>query len=87
MRAKHCGRAAAAQEIRQPSEAPKSRKKAPPPPVFVQIGTALSPDVWQNAVVLMDKPTGWTSFDVCGKLRRVVNMKKVSSVAQFCCTT
>ena len=24
---------------------------------------------WDNAVLLVDKPKGWTSFDVCGKLR------------------
>lgn len=36
--------------------------------------------VWQNAAVLIDKPLGWTSFDVCGKLRRVLEMKKVSTL-------
>ena len=27
---------------------------------------------WSNAVLLVDKPKGWTSFDVCGRLRFAV---------------
>ncbi|KAI7734394.1 hypothetical protein M8C21_024547, partial [Ambrosia artemisiifolia] len=30
-----------------------------------------------GAVLLVNKPKGWTSFTVCGKLRRLVNVKKV----------
>uniref|UniRef100_A0A0E0KXL0 tRNA pseudouridine(55) synthase n=1 Tax=Oryza punctata TaxID=4537 RepID=A0A0E0KXL0_ORYPU len=30
-----------------------------------------------GTVVLIDKPKGWTSFTVCGKLRRLVNVQKV----------
>ncbi len=26
---------------------------------------------------LIDKPVGWTSFDVCAKLRRILNIKKI----------
>ena len=33
-------------------------------------------DAWQNAAVLIDKPQGWTSFDVCGKLRGILKMRK-----------
>jgi tRNA pseudouridine55 synthase len=48
----------------------KQRKKVLPPPTAVPPGT-LPGDlaVWDNAVLLIDKPKGWTSFDVCGKLR------------------
>lgn len=35
------------------------------------------PESWLNAAVLVDKPQGWTSFDVCAKLRGVVKIKKV----------
>ncbi|KAL8475369.1 hypothetical protein ACS0TY_028152 [Phlomoides rotata] len=38
------------------------------------------PPKWDGpygTVVLVNKPKGWTSFTVCGKLRRLVNVKKV----------
>lgn len=38
------------------------------------------PPVWDSphgTVVLINKPKGWTSFTVCGKLRRLVKVKKV----------
>lgn len=35
------------------------------------------PLTWQNAAVLVDKPLSWTSFDVCGKLRGALRIKKV----------
>ncbi|MED6208061.1 hypothetical protein PIB30_041451 [Stylosanthes scabra] len=38
------------------------------------------PPVWDSphgTVVLINKPKGWTSFTVCGKLRRIVKVKKV----------
>jgi tRNA pseudouridine55 synthase len=46
------------------------RKKAIVQPTSVPCG-ALPEDlsVWDNAVLLVDKPKGWTSFDVCGKIR------------------
>ncbi|KAH7622367.1 putative tRNA pseudouridine synthase B [Nannochloris sp. 'desiccata'] len=49
----------------------KQSKKVLPPPTEVPPGTLLPDDlaVWDNAVLLIDKPKGWTSFDVCGKLR------------------
>ncbi|XP_030447661.1 uncharacterized protein LOC115670502 isoform X1 [Syzygium oleosum] len=38
------------------------------------------PPIWDGpygTVVLINKPKGWTSFTVCGKLRRLVKVKKV----------
>jgi tRNA pseudouridine55 synthase len=35
----------------------------PPPAVPADLSA------WENAVLLVDKPSGWTSFDVCAKLR------------------
>lgn len=32
---------------------------------------------WHLGAVLVDKPLGWTSFDVCGKLRGALKIKKV----------
>lgn len=56
--------------------APKKKKKSgpkasPPPPTRIPAGVPLPEDLtaWDNAVLLIDKPKGWTSFDVCGKLR------------------
>ncbi|KAK9866925.1 hypothetical protein WJX84_005917 [Apatococcus fuscideae] len=34
-------------------------------------------NAWQNAVVLIDKPLEFTSFDVCAKLRGALSIKKV----------
>ena len=36
-----------------------------------------STETWENAAVLIDKPKGWTSFDVCAKLRGVLRTKKI----------
>ncbi|KAJ7974669.1 putative tRNA-pseudouridine synthase [Quillaja saponaria] len=48
-------------------------------PYLVKRSTALPPrwDGPYGTVVLVNKPKGWTSFTVCGKLRRLVNVKKV----------
>lgn len=40
---------------------PGDEAKAPVP--------VLDVSVWKNAIVLVNKPKRWTSFDVCGKLR------------------
>ncbi|KAK9805242.1 hypothetical protein WJX72_008318 [[Myrmecia] bisecta] len=49
---------------------PKKVKPPPPAPTFIVAGSAPADlELWQNSVVLVDKPLGWTSFDVCGKLR------------------
>lgn len=33
--------------------------------------------VMANGIIVMDKPAGWTSMDVCGKLRRLLNERRV----------
>ena len=55
----------------------KRRKPLPPAPAIVGKGSAFTQDVWQNAALLVDKPQGWTSFDVCAKLRGALKTKKV----------
>ena len=30
-----------------------------------------------DGFLLIDKPTGWTSFDVCARLRKILNIKKI----------
>ncbi|KAI3725980.1 hypothetical protein L1987_65777 [Smallanthus sonchifolius] len=47
---------------------------------FVSGWSSGLPPKWDGstgAVLLVNKPKGWTSFTVCGKLRRLVNVKKV----------
>ncbi|MCE3007319.1 MAG: tRNA pseudouridine(55) synthase TruB [Bacteroidetes bacterium] len=39
--------------------------------------TADKPDYAAGAVILIDKPTGWTSFDVVAKLRNGLKVKKI----------
>ncbi|XP_038986862.1 uncharacterized protein LOC103722831 isoform X2 [Phoenix dactylifera] len=48
-------------------------------PYLVSRKTELPPrwDGPSGTVVLVDKPKGWTSFTVCGKLRRLVKVQKV----------
>ncbi|KAE8695658.1 putative LRR receptor-like serine/threonine-protein kinase [Hibiscus syriacus] len=48
-------------------------------PYLVSRSTELPPrwDGSHGTVVLVNKPKGWTSFTVCGKLRRLVKVKKV----------
>lgn len=48
-------------------------------PYLVTRSTQLPPtwDGPHGTVVLVNKPKGWTSFTVCGKLRRLVKVKKV----------
>lgn len=48
----------------------QTKRKTPAPPATIprhQLPEDNS--VWDNAVLLIDKPKDWTSFDVCGKLR------------------
>ena len=63
------------------SSTPKKKKKPPPPPFFLSPPhPPPSAETWQNLVLLMDKPKGWTSFDVVGKTRsmtRKFGVKKV----------
>ncbi|GMP29414.1 hypothetical protein CsSME_00004527 [Camellia sinensis var. sinensis] len=47
---------------------------------FVSTRSTGLPPKWDSpsgTVVLVNKPKGWTSFTVCGKLRRLVKVKKV----------
>ncbi|CAN6331101.1 unnamed protein product [Urochloa humidicola] len=55
------------------------REEERPQPYLVTRTTELPPrwDGPGGTVVLIDKPKGWTSFTVCGKLRRLVKVKKV----------
>uniref|UniRef100_A0A452XLH7 tRNA pseudouridine(55) synthase n=1 Tax=Aegilops tauschii subsp. strangulata TaxID=200361 RepID=A0A452XLH7_AEGTS len=50
-----------------------------PRPHLASTRTELPPrwDGPTGTVVLIDKPKGWTSFTVCGKLRRLVKVQKV----------
>ena len=48
------------------------------PPTMVLKGSSFAAGVWANAAVLVDKPQDWTSFDVCGKLRGALKVKKVT---------
>ncbi|XP_042498904.1 uncharacterized protein LOC122077147 [Macadamia integrifolia] len=52
---------------------------APAEPYVVTRKTELPPrwDGPYGTVVLVNKPKGWTSFTVCGKLRRLVKVQKV----------
>ncbi|AQK79477.1 pseudouridylate synthase/ transporter [Zea mays] len=55
------------------------REEERPQPYLVTRTTELPPrwDGPAGTVVLIDKPKGWTSFTVCGKLRRLVKVQKV----------
>jgi hypothetical protein len=61
------------------SGVPKQPKKVIPWPTAIRACEPLPADpmTWQNAAVLIDKPLGWTSFDVCAKLRAALRIKKV----------
>ncbi len=67
----------ASAETRQPIPASQEAGRKLPVPAWVQPGQAISPDIWECAVVLIDKPSGWTSFDVVAKLRGAIRIKKV----------
>ncbi|PSC71200.1 pseudouridylate synthase transporter [Micractinium conductrix] len=58
--------AAAAPSNAQPAK--KAKQVVMPTPVPPPAIPA-DPAAWDNAVLLVDKPKDWTSFDVCGKLR------------------
>lgn len=50
---------------------PKGVKPPRPPPAMVRPPTPpKDADTWSNMVLLMDKPKGWTSFDVVGEGHR-----------------
>ncbi|MDX1531067.1 MAG: tRNA pseudouridine(55) synthase TruB, partial [Rhodothermales bacterium] len=45
-------------------------------PLILTRGAA-PPGNWDGTVLLMDKPGGWTSFDVIRRLRRLLGFKKI----------
>lgn len=53
------------------------KKEAPWPTLFHMGRLPDDPRAWQSGAVLVDKPLGWTSFDVCGKLRGALKIKKI----------
>lgn len=68
------GPAAAQQQQQQSGDEPLAkqqpkRKVVVMPTPVVPPTVPVDPAAWENAVLLVDKPQGWTSFDVCGKLR------------------
>ncbi|CAL5223002.1 g5450 [Coccomyxa viridis] len=60
-----------------PQQEAKRKKPLPPAPAIVGKGSDFTQEVWQNAALLVDKPKGWTSFDVCAKLRGALKTKKI----------
>lgn len=53
--------------------------KVLPVPKLIQPGPlSEDPDLWGCSALLVDKPQTWTSFDVCGKLKGALRVKKVS---------
>ncbi|GMH43573.1 hypothetical protein BSKO_11495 [Bryopsis sp. KO-2023] len=62
-----------------PIERPTYRDPAKPrvilPPFAHQGSKDLNYSTWDNVAVLVDKPTGWTSNDVCGKLKYAIGRK------------
>jgi len=64
-----------------PRKLAKYEKPPRPPPHFLRPpNPPPTPETWQNMVLLIDKPKGWTSFDVVGKTRwlsRRMGSKKV----------
>ena len=44
------------------------------------------PEDWNAKVLLVDKPLDWTSFDVCGKLRRLVRVSLLQPQSSKQCT-
>lgn len=55
----------------QQQQQKKAKALVMPTPVHPPTVPA-DPAAWENAVLLVDKPQGWTSFDVCGKLRHAL---------------
>jgi hypothetical protein len=58
----------------------ESKRKAPPilpkiiePPRIPEEGSP----IWKNCAFLVDKPTGFTSHDVCAKLKVALNAPKI----------
>lgn len=75
---------AASSEDKTTYDAPKKKKnknKEIPPPFFLHPpAPPPSAETWQNMVLMMDKPKGWTSFDVVGKTRSMTRKFGVRKV-------
>eukprot|EP00884_Botryococcus_braunii_P011658 jgi/Botrbrau1/20493/Bobra.145_2s0052.1 len=52
-------------------------RKPLPVPTWIVAGQSINPEAWECAAVLIDKPQGWTSFDVVAKLRGAIRIKRV----------
>ena len=53
-------------------------KPEPPEPQEFQVsGMGRLPSDWSEAALLVNKPAGWTSFDVVRRLRRLLHVKKI----------
>lgn len=64
-----------------PYKTPKKVRVAPTVIPPTSSGIPLNLELFKNGMLLVDKPIGWTSFDVCGKLRntlKFLGIKKVS---------
>ncbi|KXZ43289.1 hypothetical protein GPECTOR_95g678 [Gonium pectorale] len=57
-----------------------SKKANRPPPELIKPGPINDLSILQNGVILVDKPLGWTSFDVCGKIRNMIRFLEVKKV-------
>jgi hypothetical protein len=53
---------------------------AVPAPAIVKPGMPLDLKIFNNAAVLVDKPKGWTSFDVCNAIRFALKPLKIQKV-------
>lgn len=72
---KRCGKVAFCTET---SNIMFRKAKEVPTPILIQPGPlSLDEDLWGCSALLVDKPQTWTSFDVCGKLKGVLRVKKV----------
>ncbi|EFJ51263.1 hypothetical protein VOLCADRAFT_87889 [Volvox carteri f. nagariensis] len=56
---------------------PKSKRVSP---TSLKPGAIEDVNILQNGVILVDKPLGWTSFDVCAKIRNLLKFIGVKKV-------
>ncbi|PNW71835.1 hypothetical protein CHLRE_16g690250v5 [Chlamydomonas reinhardtii] len=69
---------AAAPDAPRPGFHPKAPRV---PPVLIKPGGPICDmELLKNGVILVDKPLGWTSFDVCGKIRNMIRFLEVKKV-------
>ncbi|KAG2433130.1 hypothetical protein HYH02_012831 [Chlamydomonas schloesseri] len=72
--------AATASDAPRPGYHPKAPRV---PPTLIKPGPGSRIDdmeLLKNGVILVDKPLGWTSFDVCGKIRNMIRFLEVKKV-------